>query len=88
VNIAAHANGNEHFPQSHTDLHFTLKLKEVNAAEITVFSLEGHMLYHMSLSGDIQYSVKLPQSVASIKWLIIRVKSGEKTSSFTVLNKQ
>ena len=76
------------FPNPIVDLRFNLKLKEAGAAEINVYSLDGRRLYSITVQGQLQYVVKLPQSTASSKWLVIQVKSGNKSNSFAVLNKQ
>ena len=75
----------EVFPNPAEGGHFFVQLPTVENATISVYSMTGQLLYMGSYSGQLKYSITLPQ-VRSGQYLVVHILTAEKSATFNLLN--
>jgi len=70
------------------NLSFFVKLSSADQTVINVFTMDGRLLFMTSIEGQTQYQVKLPESAANSKYLIVQVTTKGETNTFNILTKK
>ena len=73
------------FPNPAEGGHFFVQLPTVENATISVFSMAGQLLYMGSYSGQLKYSVNLPQAKNG-QYMVVHVLTASKSATFNLLN--
>src|SRR5579863_746341 len=75
----------EVFPNPAAGGHFFVQLPSVENTTISVYSMTGQLLYIGSFSGQLKYSINLPQ-VRNGQYMVVHVLTAEKSATFNLLN--
>jgi hypothetical protein len=75
----------EVFPNPSAGGHFFVQLLSTENATICIYDMSGRLLYMSSYSGQLKYSINLPQ-VKNKQYLVVHVVTAAKSATFNVLN--
>jgi hypothetical protein len=73
------------FPNPATGGQFYIQMPTSESATITVYSLQGQLLYMNTLTGQTKYSVHLPQT-NNRQFLVVHIVTRENSSTFNLLS--
>ena len=75
----------EVFPNPSAGGHFFVQLPSVENAFISVYNMTGQLLYMGSFSGQLKYTMNVPQ-IKNMQYVVVHVTTAEKTATFNLLN--
>ena len=75
------------FPNPVINRNFNLRTGSSDETTVRVFTMQGQLLYMVSLKGQTQYQINLPASAPTNNYLVVQVIGGGKINSFNILNK-
>jgi hypothetical protein len=75
------------FPNPSTDGHFFVQIPSTEKTTVSVYSMQGQLLYLTSFSGLLKYSISLPQ-IKNKQNLVVHILTNEKSATFNLLNLQ
>ena len=73
------------FPNPVTGGQFYIQIPDSESATISVYSLQGQLLYMNTLAGQTKYAVRLPQT-SNKQYLVVHVVTKENSSTFSLLS--
>ena len=73
------------YPNPVTNGHFVLQMPTTEILYLTVYTMQGQIIYVHSMGGQFKYSIQLPSS-SSRQLLAVHVESANKTNTFSLLN--
>ena len=75
------------FPNPVINRNFNLRTGSSDETAVRVFTMQGQLLYMVSLKGQTQYQINLPAYTPTNNYLVVQVIGGGKINSFNILNK-
>jgi hypothetical protein len=73
------------YPNPTTNGHFMLQMPTTEILYLTIYTMQGQIIYAHSFSGQLKYTVQTP-STTGRQQLAVHVVAGNKTATFNVLN--
>jgi len=73
------------FPNPATGGQFYVQMPTSESATISIYSLQGQLLYMNKLAGQTKYSIHLPQT-NNKQYLVVHIVTKENSSTFNMLS--
>ncbi len=71
------------YPNPITNGHFFVQVPTVEPVQLTVYNLQGQVIYTHSMNGQWKYTIQLPSNIGR-QMLAVRLVSGSETTTITV----